>query len=121
MAAGYAVPYTFYTASINPDVDSRAVFVYDFSGATSNPDDINLEGMLNGMVQTMDGGHLVSTAVASLGGIEGLEGYFRSKQDGELSDNYIVLVHVGAKLYVAMSVGIPRSEFEEFTGSFRFE
>ncbi len=63
---GYAVPYTIYLASVDADADARAVFVYDYSVATNNPADIDLEGALNGMVQGTDGGQLVSTSASSL-------------------------------------------------------
>ena len=119
--AGYAVPYTFYMASLNPDTDARAVFIYDYSVATDNPADIDLEGALNGMVQNSEGGQLVSTAVTSLGGVEGIEGSYRSSLGGQTVGSYARLAKRGTKLYVAWSTGIPKAEFDAFAGSFRFE
>ena len=106
---------------MNPDTDARAVFIYDYSIATDNPADIDLEGALNGMVQNSEGGQLVSTAATSLGGVTGIEGFYRSSLEGQTIDSYARLAKQGTKLYVTWSLGIPKAEFDTFAASFRFE
>lgn len=118
---GYSVPYAMYTASIDENADTRAVFVYDYTGIIDDVSQISLEGALNGMVQNTPGASLISSGQSSLGGQEALEGYYTAPESGQILHSYARVATRGVKLYALWSAGLSKNEFDAFADSFRFE
>jgi len=116
---GYNVPTVTYSASVDPNRDTRFVYVWDYSSVPGAAASIDIEGGLNGMVQNIKGAHLVASNASTLGGLGALEGYFTTPLEGQNFDSYARIAHQGAKMYGVMSIGLSKSEFDDFAGSFQ--
>lgn len=116
---GYHVPSVTYSASVEPNHDARFIYVWDYSAMPGAADSIDNEGALNGMVQNIQGGRLVSSTPATLGGLAALEGYFTTPVDGQSLDSYARIAHRGTRMYGAMAMGLSKADFDDFAGSFQ--
>ncbi len=116
----YTIPYTSYSRESNGGETVTYAVVYDYRSMSAQEADLSLEGALNGMVQNIAGAKLVSTTAASLGGRDGLEGYFTAPVPDKTYDSYARFTKKGAFLYGVWTIGAPRADFDALAQSFQF-
>ena len=116
---GVAVPYSSYSR-YNGDI-GYVVMACEYPSEFDMSDvDASLEGSLNGSVQNIKGGSLISSHYEQFKGYRAIRGIISVSVDSKIYNMYELVFIKGNTKHIFMTFDVPQSDFEKFINSFRF-